>query len=419
MKDIFEVSIMALKGVSASIFDFFFVFTLLAGYLTLIKFNQSNNYLKQVFKKPKEMMVELIVQGIAIGVIFSLIVTLVGFPIEYSQYLFFLLPMSFVLGYYHVRYTNIVYSGLLLSVLSMVLNGQEVFGLHLPSVAFNMSGMTGIIGLLLLIEGLLIYMLRRSVMMPILAKKDGQIILGYAVQRFWPIPVVLLVATEAITSGDAVPMPLWWPFIGSGKLDQIGYMMILLPLLFVMSHGTMSFTKKPIKQLKEQGAILMASGVLLLVTSFILDRVLPIDSVGVLAIFFVAYIPEWYHRWQEANQKAIFEKTQHGVRVMHVNRGGKGADIGFEVGDLITSINGTKVLDLTHYLILLKTECADYHFDIERHGHSSQKITYEKNILGPVVLDMIYVPDVPEKVYDYDYIKNMGMLHMLRLRRFK
>ncbi len=415
--EIVEVGIMALRGIATQIFDIFFLFTILTGYLIMFKFNQSNNYGRQYMKRPKDMMIEMIVQGIVIGIVFSFAVSFVGFPIEYTQYLYFLLPLSFVLGYYHVRYTNITYSALLLSLFSMTLNGQEIFGVSLPSVNLNMAGLIGIVGILLLIQGILLFVLRNSVMMPILANRDGNVILGYAIQRFWPIPVVLLVASEAVASGESVPMPDWWPIIGGGQFDQIGYIMFLLPLLLILSYGSMSFTKTPKELIKDQAITNIVTAGLLIFTGILIDNISSLDFLGILILFGAAYGPFWIEYWQEERRQAIFPISKRGARVIHVDNKGIGHNIGLRIGDIVEMVNGVEILDLKHMVAVLKEGYDEIVFSVKRLDGQELKLSFDKKDIELKGLEIAFLPDKPEKIYEYDQIKHMGMMHLLQFQK--
>lgn len=418
---IYEVGMLALRGISTQIFDIFFLFTVITGYLVMIRFQQVNVYGRRFTKKPMASMVEFIVQGICIGILFSLIVSLLGFSIAYTEYLYFILPISYVLGYYHVRYTNIVFSALFLAVLSLLLNGQQIMTFTLPDVSFNMAGLVGIVGILLVIEGILIYMVRKNPMVPVYAKKNDDVILGFAVQKFWPIPVVLLVATQAISiaDGEGIPMPDWWPMIGNGDLEQLGLILTMMPLLFIMSHGTISFTKEPEVHLGEQAMIQGVSGVILVGTSFFIDSFETIDFLGVIVLFAVAYGPLFLEKWLELRGDYLYPVTTHGVRVLHVARNGLAQKMGFRIGDLLEEINGASVSSVKEIQQLIREDVETLVMKVKK--HTSEVATYEveSEKLKTGQMGIIFSPDKIERIYDYDEVKHMGMMHMLKINKLK
>lgn len=412
--DLYDVGIMTLRGVSTSIFDVFFLFAVFAGYLVIVRFSQINIYAGTKMKSPKDMMIELIVQGIVIGIVFSFAVTFLGIPVLYTEYLYFILPMSFVLGYYHVKYTNIVYGALLLGVLGLIFNGQDVFGYTMPTVALSMSGLLGVVSVLLIAEGILLFLLRDNDMVPIVAKKEGHIILGFAMQRFWPIPVAVLAVTDAVSGGETIPMPEWWPILGGSQFGGIGYVMFLLPLMFVISHGSISFTKSPKRQLKTHAFQLLLSGGVLAVGAYLLDRFNGLEFLGVILMFAVSFVPEWVFSWQEEHDTIRFPKTLRGVRVIHVEYEGLGQSLGFKAGDLIKEINGIEVTTLYQMLAIFKDRHTHFVLQIQSEDFQMKEVKLEKQALVDGGLQMMYLPDEPEKIFDYDQVKQMGMMHLLK-----
>lgn len=418
---VYEVGMLALRGISTQIFDIFFLFTVITGYLVMIRFQQVNVYGRRFTKKPMASMVEFIVQGFCVGVLFSLIVSLLGFSIAYTEYLYFILPISYVLGYYHVRYTNVVFSALFIAALSLFFNGQTVMSVTLPNIDFNMSGLVGIVGILLMMEGILLYIVRKNPMVPVYAKKDDNVILGFAVQKFWPIPVVLLVATQAMNmvDGEGIPMPDWWPIIGNGNLEQLGLILTMMPLLFIMSHGTISFIKEPEVHLREQAVVQGISGALLIGTSFLLERFATIDFFGVIVMFGVAFGPMFLEKWIEQRGTYLYPVTTHGVRVLHVAQNGLACKMGFRIGDLLEEINGASVNSVKEIQTMLKEDVTTLLMKVKRHTAEVVSFEVDSEKLKSGQMGIIFSPDKIERIYDYDDVKHMGMMHMLKINKLK
>lgn len=416
--DLYDVGIMALRGVSTSIFDVFFLFAVFAGYLVMVRFRQVNIYAKTM-KSSKDMMIELVVQGIVIGVVFSLVVTFLGIPVMFTEYLYFILPLSFVLGYHHVRYSNIVYSALIMAVFGFVFNGQEILGRAMPQIDLNMGGLMGIVGILLLIEGILLFLLRGNDMVPIVAKREGNLVVGFAMQRFWPVPVVLLTATEAAASGETIPMPEWWPVIGGGHFGELDFILFLLPLLFILTHGTISFTKSPKAQLKRHSLQQLISGLVLIAGAFLADRFEGLGFLGILLLFAVSYVPDWYFEWREEKDDMVFPKTRRGVRVLHVEYESLGDELGIEAGDLIKEINGIEVTNLYQMSAIFKDRHTHFIMIIQKPEGHREEVRFEKRRMMEQGLKVTWLPDEPEKVFDYDQVKRMGMMHMVHFHGVK
>lgn len=414
MNAFIEVAYMTLQSISRAMFDIYFIFAIIISYLTVVRFKQIDFYTKPVMKNAKELVTELIVQGIVIGIVLSFVVTLLGFPMIYTEYLYFILPLSLILGFYHVRYTNVVYGGMLLAVLSQIFNGQEIGNITLPEIDLNVSGLLGVVGILLVIEGILLYLLRHNSMVPIMAKKDDKVILGYGFQRFWPIPLVLLVVTQATAATESsVQMPLWWPILKDIRFDQMDYLVFMLPMLFVLSHGTLSFTKSPTKQMKDQSIVYLVSGIILLSTGFVIMRNPTFELIGAIVFCLVALVPERLEAFLENSRKPCYIIEGKGVRIIHVTKGSIADSRGIKAGDVIIKVNEIEVTNLFQYNALIKDSTV-LKLCISQLLKPDMETKLSLSELKPKVFGATYLQENPSKIYAYEQVKDMGILKMMR-----
>jgi hypothetical protein len=89
---------------------------------------------------------------------------------------------------------------------------------------------------------------------PVFANKDGKIIGGYALKRYWALPVAIMIAITMNDSSlnymtESIQNPDWWPLIKSSSgLSLITSSIIFLLKIFLIIMSTESFQFKYITQ---------------------------------------------------------------------------------------------------------------------------------------------------------------------------
>lgn len=415
MENFLELILMVLQGLSNAVIDVFFLMTVLVALMTVFRFSQFSPYGKPSFKKAWGLVIELIVQGILMGALFSFAVVLLGLPIQYSDYLYFLLPLSFVIGFYHIRYTSLNYAALGMCLISLVMNGQSVGGLQVPNVEFSVSGIAIVTGLLMLMVGALIILTGDKHMVPIAVKTASGKKLGFGVQRFWPIPVVLLAGMMMVIQGDTLAMPDWWPLLklGDGNLEALS--LFLLPLLFVMSYGSVSFSHSPEKQFRQHGGVQLLSGFILLLSGLIGDGSNGSTWFSLMVMVAVALLPEVYWNKIEDEQHCLYDLEAEGIYVIGVEKGTLAHALGFKLGDLMTSISGVKVTTMTELIKLFKDTSEERMVIVQRGSEGEAVINVHKLDIIDGVFGLRFMPDKLSRIYEYKQVANMNMMNLMRM----
>lgn len=413
MGNILEVIVMVLRGLSISIIDLFFAMTVLMTFMTVYRFKQFSAVAPSV-KAARELVIELVVQGILIGALFSLFMVVVGLPVLYTEYLYFLLPMSFIIGFYHIRYTNLIYSSIGLAAISFALNGQTISDTRMPNVEVSIAGLVLMTGVLMLLIGLLILVTGTRHMKPVVVHTQGHRKLGFGMQRFWPIPVTILAAMTLVAEGETVSMPDWWPLLKLSLEGDGTMVLFVVPLLFVMSHGSISFSHSPERHVKWQGYIHIISGLILTLAGYTISGT-AYEWTGLIPLFIVAIGLELIWNQMENEKTCRYDLKEEGVYVVGVKSGTLAHTLGFRIGQKITQVNDEPITGLKELTILYKG-VDDHRRIILDKAESGNKVidVQQLDILEPG-FGLTLLEEHPAKIFDYEAATNMNMMHLMHL----
>lgn len=416
MESLLRVAFMTLQGMSTVIIDLFFLFGVMIAFLSMTRFSQFNQWLKGKVKQPTMLLVECLVQGFVIAVIVNLVLGSVGIPIHFSEYLYLILPLSFLIGFYHVRYTNLIYAVVFLGVVSSVLSGQVIYSITLPNVEFDLVGISIVVSIIMIAIGVTLMLSGADEMMPILYKKEDKVFLAYATFRFWVLPIVLLVVVPVLLTGEVVTMPDWWPLIRLKGVDFDVTSLMMLPLLLVSNHSGVTLNRSPKRYMKEQAYQLMGVGFVLLLISLLI-RNISFGHYMILAILILIIVVDEYLKFIGAHDQFQGNQITDYLTVLHVVRNSTWDKFGLAAGDQLLRIDRTHLETYNNLVDCLKElEVQDeVELHLNRYGEQIKIILSGLESVQSLA-DVTFLPSNPDVKYEFDDVKNMGMLHMLKYR---
>ena len=264
--------------------------------------------------------------------------------------------------------------------------------------------MMAVVAVLHMIESMLIYIDGHSFSTPIITRtEDNNICGGFYLQKFWPIPMIVIVAVL----GRDVPintgtLPAWWPaFIPEGLSIQT-VILRLTGLVAVLGYGDMTLSRMP----KEKNKI--AAGRLALY-SFVL-LVLSLLSSEIYAFKFVAAIFAplahegliLYSQREEKSRKRLLEAGDAGTMVIFVKKDGVGYKLGLKPGDRIIKINNIPLLEDKDLDSFLQKRPSVIWLEVMHAGGSVDIKEYSNYESGTASLECIYVERHPRTVYRFN-----------------
>lgn len=289
-----------------------------------------------------------IIYGVIGGLVGSIAMVTIGISLD-NIALEYLWPLAMILMLLNIRFLCFAYAGGIIAI------SYLLFGFPKVDVAQLMA----LVGLLHLVEAVLIYLNGHHDAIPVYTRiANGQVVGGYTLQKFWPIPIVALMTTilpnpDYIQSG--IHMPDWWPLLKNGlesAKDNVQY--LILPVAAALGYGDIAITSLPKEKSKKSAFYLFLFSITLLCLSVGASRYMIFAWAAALFSPLGHELVIKLGRDMELKGKPLFQALAEGIRVFDVLSNSPAEKAGINRGDLILKANGLAVNskeDFTNVLI--------------------------------------------------------------------
>ena len=238
----------------------------------------------------------------------------------------------------HPRFICFAYGGALIILSSLILGWPKVNG---PTLL-------ALIGSLHFVESILIGLAGQNGALPIWSrhKKSKEWVLGYRMEHFWPLPLLLLgtEVTEKISSAT-VSMPNWWPFfpIQEAPFDGQGWTYVLIPVVAALGYANVAISSSPKMKSRHSGAGLFIYSLILLLLAWLSVHYLWILPIGALfsALGHEGLI-QLENRWEWQGEPMIRE-GQKAFQVVLIEEESLAEELGMEPGDQLVSLGDYEI----------------------------------------------------------------------------
>lgn len=346
--------------------------------------------------------------GVVGGLAASVMLVLIGISLDQVGILY-LWPLAIILMLVNPRYMCFAYAGGIIGVASIL---AEVFSPYLPPVGFfeglaniNVPGLMALIGILHLTESILIALSGHIGPSPLFLKRGkGEIVGGFSLQKFWPLPIVGLItmmipeAAEFMQYG--MEMPEWWPILGApaqvAEGNRAYYM--LFPIVAGLGYGDFTISseprKKSLRSARNLGWYSIVLVVLAIMAHYKFELVLAAALFAPLGHEYLIMIGNK----EELSREPFYVTPERGIKILDVLPGYPAFQAGLSSGDIILSINEYPMegrLDLNKSV---QSEEKDFALRvIKKEGKEvSCRVTMDSH---PRKLGVILVPDSHSSTY--------------------
>lgn len=305
----------------------------------------------EAVNSPLELTLSQIVLGIFAGVLASIILSYFGVIFDENSGIEFLFVISIVLAFIKPRFICFSYSGAILGIISLIFTYFNITtsdGINIFSL--NITMLMTFVGIMHFVEGILVMIDGSRGSVPVFTNRGGKIIGGYALKRYWILPVAIFIAYASSSLGstggaESVSTPDWWPILQYENIINIikTGVLTLMPLFGMVGYSSITFTKK--KRVKA-----LSSGIFIALYGIILVAVAQLAMFGVYGeigvIIFAPLAHEgmlYIQRQIENKRKAIFTSDETGVAVLDVVPYSIAYELGIREGDKISLVNGKRI----------------------------------------------------------------------------
>ena len=353
-----ELVLYTLKNVAGSIITPPLVFILITLALVLYLKNKKIVDMQKLIlggsvNSSVELTLSQLVLGILGGTVGSLILTSLGIVFSSNSGIAYLFILSIFLMFINQRFICFSYSGAVLGAVSIMIKiGNKFVPGVITSDILNIDVLCLMIfvGVFHIIEGILVMIDGDRGAVPIFTNRDGKIIGGYALKRYWVVPVAIMIAVLMNNSAmdymtQSVENPSWWPLIKSASgLNLITSSIIsIFPFYAVLGYSSITFTRS-----KREKAL--SSGIHIFVYGIVLNIVSQIARFGmfgeVLVICFAPAAHEFMLKLQsksEIKREPRFVSDEEGLMILEISPNSKAKEFGVAIENKLLSINNINI----------------------------------------------------------------------------
>lgn len=239
--------------------------------------------------------------GIFGGIITTVIFLYLGVAIIPKDFMYILIA-AIGLSFINPRYMCFAYGGAIVSLCSLIFGYPKI----------QISQVMSVVAVLHIVESLLILLDGSKSKLPIFIEAKDQLVGGFNMNRFWPIPFVI--------------------FIGDGWIQPI-------TLVAILSYGDYSISSYPQKKIiKTSMALLIYSLILLYISKTTEYFFLP----PLFALFGHEYII-LRNKKAEDRKDPLFKSPNRGVKVLEIIPNSIAYKLNIRMGDILLKINGVEV----------------------------------------------------------------------------
>ncbi|MGL4874683.1 MAG: PDZ domain-containing protein [Clostridium sp.] len=298
---------------------------------------------------PLELTLSQLALGILAGGLLGILSNGLGIAFKQNSGVQIIFIISIVLMFIKPRFGCFSYSGSILGIFSLIyvhfIDKGNIHGV----LRIDIVALMTLIGVLHIVEGILVMLDGSTGSVPVFSKVGGVVYGGYALNRYWFLPIGLLIFVKSnIVYSSAihnVEIPNWWLILASPEVKLLMGTSVAVMMTFygVLNYSGITFTKSKKEKRRESGIIILIYGV-------IICFVAQIARFGICGqIATISLVPILHEvmlnvqRWRERKGERNFYSLPGRVCIIEVVPSSVGYKAGIRAGDVIKSINGVRV----------------------------------------------------------------------------
>lgn len=276
-----------------------------------------------------------LIYGLIGGIVGSFLLIFVGVSItNVGIHIAWFLALFLML--IHPRFICFSYAGGILALFSLIFGYPKI----------DVPGLMAIVAILHFLEGVLVYINGHKEPTPIFMKDEEYgIVGGFTLQKFWPLPLMILLTVVAgELPEEVINMPEWWPLIRpSPDITGNNFFYMMFPIVAGLGYGDISLTHLPERKAKISAINLGIFSTILLILAVFASRINIFKYVAAIYAPVAHEFLIYYGRSIEKKGKPIFIPPEKGMLVLDVFPGSPGEKMGLKKGDVITALNGISI----------------------------------------------------------------------------
>lgn len=346
-----------------------------------------------------ELTVSQVVLGVFAGAIASILLGYFGVAFNENTSIELIFLISIMLMFISPKYMCFSYSGAILGFISILLEiMRRMYGIQVKGLSFlniDIPSLIMLIAVLHIVEGILIMLDGSKGSIPVFTKKDNMIIGGFALKRYWALPIVLvlIINSNMHSLREIIQFSNWSVlFKFSTPMDIIkNAAIMLIPFYGVIGYSGVTFTRTKKQKSLNSGFMILFYGI----TLFLVARVATLNIF--FKLFAVIYAPAahelmiYIEKYMEVIKKPKYVSNENGIMILEVAPNSPASKMGIKSGDVLLEVNDKKVFKEDDIVNIIKEASNFAWFKIKRATGKLEEIRY-KNINEFKRLGVVFVP---------------------------
>lgn len=410
-----SIAFYTLKSIAYILSDPITLFGLLVFIYLFYKQNKKTAIMQKMIigeqlNSPLELTLSQVTLGIFAGVIGSLILSYLGVMFDDFSAVSLIFAVSVIFLFINPKYMCFSYSGAIVGIISVVLSeiaylnrgvivnisGSSLNLSDLDVLKVNIAALMTMVGVLHVMEGILVMFDGKTGSIPIFTSKDDKIVGGFALKRYWLLPVAMMIIihdSSSLGSTVNVATPGWWPIMKpSMAMEEFKKIAIsMLPLLGGLGYNSITFTK-------DKKSKTLISGSMILVYGLVLALISQIANINiftkVMVLLFAPLAHEFilrFGKYTETKGKPKFVSDENGIMVLDVAPNTPAFEMNIRSGDKLVELNNVKITNEEQILNITSSGSNFIWFKIQRPDGKIEEVSYNK-MNASKHLGIVFVP---------------------------
>jgi len=300
-----------------------------------------------------ELTLSQLVLGIIGGSIGSLILTTLGVVFSGNSGIAYMFIISIFLMFLRPRLICFSYSAAILGAISILIRLGSRFVPEISnSIILNVDILYLMIfvGVFHIVEGILVMIDGDRGALPVFTKRDGKILGGYALKRYWVLPIAIMLAFTMNDSSlnymtENIQNPDWWPLIKSpsGISLLASSVISIFPFYAILGYSSITFTRSKREKAISSGCYILSYGIIVTLVA----QVARFGIIGeIVVVAFAPFAHELMLKIQiksEENRSPKFVSDEEGLVILEISADSQVKEFGIDVENKLLLINNKTI----------------------------------------------------------------------------
>lgn len=398
-----SILLYTLKSVAFALTEPYLVAFLIILAFVLYRRNKKTSIMQKMIigeriNSPFELTISQIVIGIFAGTIASIMMSYLGIVFDENSAVDLVFLLSIVFMFFNQRFICFSYSGAVLGIVSIALSFLSV-SLKMPNLdilKIDIVSLMSMVAVLHFIEGFLIILDGDTGYIPVFTNRNGKIVGGFALQRYWTLPVAMFFILHSVSNPGLswqIPTPNWWPLVNNSMPSNVlkNALVALIPFYGVIGYNSITFTRD-----KKEKTLM--SGGLTIIYSLALFALAQLAALNIfLKILVLVFAPVAhegmiiFQRRLELKGTPKYTSDEEGIMVLEVAPNSPANEMGISTGDLLVEINSEKVENEEKISEIIRETSNFIWFKVKKVTGKFEEVSYNK-MNNSKRLGIVFVP---------------------------